>query len=359
MKYTAKRFTADDRKAVAEFLALPKRLYSGKELMQDRKEEEALIRGTHILSGYFRVFPMIVTDGHGHTAARCVVTIYPDRSCAYFGFFECEDDAGAARVLFECAEAVAAEQGKDSLTGPVDCSFWIRYRLKTNNFGCPYTGEPYNNAYYERLLKECGFDVCGEYISNRFGRIPEEYGSGRYSKRLPQFIKKGYELRSTTDETFDRCLKEVYSLLIEVYSDFQTYSRITEEEFIQMYSPLKRIIDHSMVKMAYYKGEPVGFFVSVPDFGNAVRGSITPAKLLRILKTKKRCSQYILLYLGIRPEHKGLGRALADILCQTLADNQASSVGALIRAGKVNGSYFRELIEGQYEYRLYSKGVAA
>ena len=358
MKYTAKRFTADDKKAVSEFLALPKRLYGRNELMQDRKEEKALIMGTHTLSHYFRVFPIIVTDENGHTAARCAVTIYPDRSCAYFGFFESVDDTEAARILFECAETVAAEQGKDSLTGPVDCSFWIRYRLKTDNFGSPYTGEPYNLDYYEKLLSECGFSVCGEYISNRFGRIPEEYKDGKFSKRLPQFIQKGYELKSTSDETFDRCLKEIYSLLIELYSDFQTYSRITEEEFIKLYSPLRKVVDHSMVKVAYYNGEAVGFFVSVPDFGNAVRGSITPAKLVRMLKAKKKCRQYILLYLGIRPEHKGLGKALTDTLCMTLADNQASSIGALIRAGKVNGSYFNKLIEDKYGYKLYSKELA-
>lgn len=358
MKYTAKTISADNKKELSEFISLPKKLYKKSELMQDRAEETALLKGTHILSRYFRVFPVIAIDENGCTAARCAVTIYHDRPCAYFGFFECINDINAAETLLSCAETIAKKEGRNAITGPVDCSFWIRYRLKTDNFGSPYTDEPYNLDYYEKLLTDCGFISCGEYISNRYGRIPEEYSGGKFSRRLPEFIQKGYELRSPDTSTFDRSLREIYRLIMELYSDFQTFSPITEEEFTALYSPLKKIVDYSMVKVAYFHGEAVGFFVSVPDFGNAVRGSITPAKLMKILKTKKKCRQYILLYLGIKPEHKGLGKALSEALCQTLADNGADSVGALIRAGKVNGSYFSKLIKDKYSYRLYSKDIS-
>ncbi|MBR5682825.1 MAG: hypothetical protein IKW96_06055 [Ruminococcus sp.] len=358
MKYTAKLISADNKKELSDFLSLPGKLYKKSELMQDRAEEKALLRGSHILRRYFRVFPVIARDESGKVAARCAVTIYPDRSSAYFGFFECINDIKAAQALMKCAESIAKKEGKTSLTGPVDCSFWIRYRLKTDNFGSPYTGEPYNLDYYEKLLCGCGLESCGEYISNRYGRIPAEYSDGRFSRRLPQFTEKGYELKSPDNSTFERSLREIYRLIMELYSDFQTFSPITEDEFAAIYSPLKKIVDYSMVKVAYFHGEAVGFFVSVPDFGNAVRGSITPAKLLKILSTKKKCRQYILLYLGIKPEHKGLGKALSEALCQNLADNGADSVGALIRAGKVNGSYFSQLIKETYSYRLYSKDIA-
>ncbi|WP_295081195.1 hypothetical protein [Ruminococcus sp.] len=358
MKYTAKIIHADNRKELSEFLSLPAKIYKKKELMQDKSEETALLRGRHILSRYFKVFPVIVKDENGQTAGRCAVTIYPDRSCAYFGFFECINDSDAAEKLLDCAESIAVIEGKDSLVGPVDCSFWIRYRLKTDNFGAPYTGEPYNPDYYAGLLENCRFSCCGEYISNQFGRIPEEYRDGKFSRRLPQFIQKGYELKSPDRSTFSCVLSEIYRLIMELYSDFQTFSPITEEEFTALYSPLKHIADFSMVKMAYFKGEAVGFFVSIPDIGNAARGSLTPSKLLRILRTKKKCRRYILLYLGIKPEHKGLGKALTDELCRTLAVNGADSVGALIRAGKVNGSYFSKLVTEKYTYRLYSREIS-
>ena len=152
MKYTARCFSANDKKCVSEFLALPKKLYGSRELMQDKAEELALLRGEHTLSRYFSVYPVIVYDENGRTAARCAVTVYPDRECAYFGFFECIDDSRAAAVLIRCAERIAVREGKTSLEGPVDCSFWIRYRLKTDHFSEPYTGEPYNLEYYEKLL---------------------------------------------------------------------------------------------------------------------------------------------------------------------------------------------------------------
>ncbi|WP_295092215.1 hypothetical protein [Ruminococcus sp.] len=357
MTYTAKLISADNKKELSDFLSLPKRLYPKNEIMQDRAEEKALLYESHILSRYFRVFPIIALDENKKIAARCVITIYSDRSCAYFGFFESINDIKAAETLMKLAESIANKEGKTSIVGPVDCSFWIRYRLKINNFGSPYTGEPYNLDYYENLLSSCGFSSFGEYISNQYGRIPAEYSDGRFSRRLPQFTEKGYILKSPDKTTFECSLREIYHLIMELYSDFQTFSPITENEFTELYSPLKKIVDYSMVKVAYFHGEAVGFFVSVPDFGNAIRGSLTPLKLLKILSTKKKCKQYILLYLGIKPEHKGLGKALSESLCQNLADNGANSVGALIREGKVNGSYFSKLIKRTYNYRLYNKSI--
>ena len=357
MKYTAKLFSADNKKELSDFLSLPKKLYKKNELMQDRSEEKALLRGSHILSRYFCVFPIIALDENRKIAARCVVTIYPDRSCAYFGFFESINDIEATKTLLKFAESIAKIQGKSSMVGPVDCSFWIRYRLKTDNFGSPYTGEPYNLDYYEKFLCGCGFSSFGEYISNLYGRIPAEYSDGKFSRRLPQFEEKGYKLKSPNNVTFEQSLREIYHLIMELYNDFQTFSPITENEFSEIYSPLKKIVDYSMVKVAYFHEEAVGFFVSIPDFGNTVRGSLTPVKLLKILSTKKKCKQYILLYLGIKPEHKGLGKALSEALCQNLADNGADSIGALIRAGKVNGSYFNKLIKETYNYKLFKKNI--
>ena len=52
------------------------------------------------------------------------------------------DDSAAAKLLFDTAAHVAEENSAEEMIGPVDCSFWLRYRLKTNRFGSPYTGEP-------------------------------------------------------------------------------------------------------------------------------------------------------------------------------------------------------------------------
>ena len=42
----------------------------------------------------------------------------------------------------------AKEHKFRKIIGPVDASFWLKYRLKINKFERPYTGEPYNKDYY-------------------------------------------------------------------------------------------------------------------------------------------------------------------------------------------------------------------
>ena len=47
----------------------------------------------------------------------------------------------------------AKEKWYKKIVGPVDASFWNKYRLKINLFDKrPYTGEPYNLKYYFNLI---------------------------------------------------------------------------------------------------------------------------------------------------------------------------------------------------------------
>lgn len=354
--YRVIQFEHTQTQYAEDFYALPKRLYTRRECMQDADTERALLAGTHILSRYFRVYPFLAYDDAGRTAARCVLTLYPDGR-AYVGYFESIPDREAALSALRAAEQLAAAHGCRSLTGPVDCSFWIRYRLKTDHFGSPYSGEPYNKDYYAQFFLDAGFTVSGTYFSNRYRRVPHGHTSPKTEKRLAAFQRMGYEIVSPDAETFERALRDVYGLLIELYSDFQTYSRITEAEFAALYTPLRRVADFSMVKLAYFRGRAVGFFVSIPNCGNAFTGTMTPRKLLRILNAKLRCTDFVMLYMGADPAHLGLGTALAETIKQTLAEKGARSYGALIHTGKVSGGYFKDLVEDRLTYQLFEKQI--
>ena len=356
MKFRAVMFDPQDRKSVRSFLRFPASLYTKNTLMQDPETEAAILGGTHILSHYFSVYPFLAYDAAGHAAARCVLTVYPDRPEAYIGFFECINDADAARCIFAAAEDQARQLGCTAVTGPVDASFWIRYRLKTNSFDRrPYTGEPYNLPYYEAFFLENGYSVSGEYLSNRYGTVPQSFMSRKNQHRIRYFTDRGYSVCSLEKATFETSIREIYRMIMALYSDFQTFSGITEDEFCALYASMKQAADYDMIKVAYQNGKAVGFFVTLPNYGNAGCGRLTLTKLLKICRVKRKPRDYILLYLGAEPEHLGLGKALAESILRELCDRQAVSVGALIRKGKVTGSYFSQLIEDRYTYALYEK----
>lgn len=357
MSYTVFEVSGE-KELVRKFLTLPGRLYTKREIMQQPEEERRILRGTHVLSHYFTVFPLLVTDDRGLAVSRAVLTVYPQDPEAYLGFFESEDCTEAVKLLFEKAETIAAVHGCRKITGPVDASFWIRYRFKVSRFDRSYTGEPYNRDYYVRLWQEAGYEITERYYSNHYRIVGRDDQNPVFSARLHQKLQEGYEIKSPSRDTFDRTLEEVYELLTALYRSFPVYKPISREEFISLYSYLKSLIRYSMVKMAYCQGKPAGFFISIPDYGNAVYGKLTPVDYVRILLARARPRSYVMLYMGVDTPHRGLGKAMAEAVREELQKAGVPSVGALIRQGNVNRDYFRELMDYEYEYVLLGRTIS-
>ncbi|MCH5274288.1 MAG: hypothetical protein J1E65_00510 [Lachnospiraceae bacterium] len=340
------------------FLKLPLSLYDKKTYVQNIKLEKQLLEGRHILSKYFSVTPIVVVDECGKTAGRCMLTFYEADPKAYIGFFECIHEAEAAVTLFQAAQKAAKQNGKTELTGPLNASFWLGYRLKTNHFGSVYTAEPYNKAYYSAFFEMAGFEVSETYYSNAI-RVPKaEDDSMKCRQRLQMVLDAGYHITSPTKTTFETNLREIYELLIRVYSDFPMFKRIQKQEFCILFESLKQVLDYDFVKLVYKGEELAGFFISVPNYGNLTHQSLTLGNLLKILRIKNsKMKEYVLLYMGIDPTHPGLGAAMAELIKQELTKKQARSISALIHTGKVSGNYYKELAVDRYEYALFKKYI--
>ena len=354
MKYQVITFSQEEP-YLKKFLELPGRLYPPSALMQNPEEERQILTGTHVLSHYFTVLPLLVLDMRGEAVSRAVLTIYPEDPTACLGFFESQDTEEAASLLFKEADRLAKKHNCTGILGPIDASFWIRYRFKTDHFEQSYTGEPCNKDYYPRLWLAAGYRITERYYSNHYRTVSPSHQNPQFASRLAQKRAEGYVIQSPSRKDFDRTLREVYHLLIELYRHFPGYRRITEDEFVSLYRYLKFLIRYPMVKMAYLHGQPVGFFISIPDYKNRVYGHPVPLKLPGILLTRLRPRSYVMLYMGIDSSHRGLGKAMAEAVKEELQKAGVPSVGALIRQGNVNQDYFRELVDFRFEYILLKK----
>lgn len=343
---------------ITQFLKLPHMLYDSKTYVQDIETEKQLLTGTHVLSHYFSVTPIVILDEYRKPVSRCVLTFYENDPTAYVGFFESINDTKASDALFTAARRLARQNGREKLAGPLNGSFWIGYRLKTNKFGSVYTSEPYNKEYYLDLWKHAGFEVSDRYISNAF-RIPTETDSSmKCRERLEMVKENGYLITTPTKETFDRNLRDIYGLLIRVYANFPMFRKVEEEEFRRLFGSLKYVLDFEFVKLIYKEQELAGFFVCIPNYQNLTHQTIRLGNLLRIWKMKNsKEKELILLYLGIDPAHPGLGAALTELVKQELVRKQVRSISALIHEGKITGKFYQELVEDQYKYVLLSRNI--
>lgn len=339
------------------FLELPSRLYSKADYVQNVGLEKELLDGSHILSRYFSVLPIVVLDGGGQAQSRCILTFYEGDPCAYIGFFESVNDRAASDLLFAAAERYAAQRGKAKLVGPLNASFWIGYRMKMNRFGSVYTGEPYNKAYYAALWESAGLEVFDRYYSNELRAPGEADSSMKCRQRLQEVRDAGYIIRSPDRHSFEGDLKEVYQVLIRAYSRFPMFKRIEEEEFCGMFMSLKLVLDFDFVKLVYKGDVLAGFFICVPDYGNLTHQGAVLRNLLKLFWHKffRRERRYVLLYLGIDPKHPGVGAALAEVVKQELVKKKSCSIGALIHQGGISGGFYKELTVGRYEYAMFAK----
>lgn len=336
---------------IKAFLDLPKRLYSQKEIMQSIADEEQLLNGVHYLNSYVTLTPFLVMDGK-LPLARCMITRYPEDQVCYFGFFECVDDKKVFDCLMDAVERFAMDKQYTSIEGPLNVSLWLGYRFKENKFDLPpYLGEPYNKDYYSALFYNRGYTVKESYVSNQYQALPKEnFELSDYQKRWEDFTAKGYEIRSPRPDEWDKCIGEIYEMISVLYTGFLTYHPITREEFVNAYSSYREIIEYELIKIAYYKGQAVGFFMSAPDYGNLSSRKKNLATIAQFLKTKKKPKRYVLLYMGVMPQHRGAGMALTHAIMVELAKKGTPSIGALIRNNNKNFNYASEYITGRYEY---------
>lgn len=343
---------------IKDFLALPRELYSKKEIVQNEREEKQLLKEEHLLSRYFKIYKMLVYS-ENKPCARCILTVYPDDDCSYIGFFESINDIECAKLLFDEAGRISRENKCTRIMGPVDASFWIKYRLKVNNFDKrAYVSEPYNKEYYLELFLAGGYRIAETYVSNYYKRLPAfNYMDRKCMKRYENFINKGYDISSPYERDFDTAIRKIYRLLMELYKNFPIFKNIDEEDFVKHFESYRHILDFSFVKLACYNGEAVGFVIGMPDYGNMLYSKIGFLKYIRIVLKRIRSSNYVVLYMGVLPEHRGLGNAMVQTLIRNSQKKRSTTIGALIREGKATQGYVSDKITSSNKYVLLEHGL--
>ena len=212
------------------FLRLPSKIYDEKHIVQNKTFEKEVLENTSVLCKGVKNFALIVKNKNDEPVGRSVVSLYEDDT-AYIGFFECIKDIEVSKLLLAECERIAKEAGKKRLLGPIDISFWIRYRFALTD-ELSYTGEPANKAYYSEFWEESGFKLSKEYYSYFFDIPDESFDSEKAKNRLKYFKDKGYVFIHPNIQNLEKYLREIYPVLTEGYKNFAGFKMIGEEDFI-------------------------------------------------------------------------------------------------------------------------------
>lgn len=346
----------DEERYIKDFISFPRKLYSKKFYVDSPSEIREILLGKHIFSKYFTPCPVLVYQ-NDKVVARCLLTRYENDEALYIGFFECVKDSAVAKKLFSYCEEKARQWGYKKIIGPVDASFWIRYRMKLDHFDKqPYVGEPYNKDYYQSLFEENGMVLKETYTSTMYDVVPDNYHDRLLDGLHKRCMERGYEIKSISKKDFNKCIEEICDLMTELYKGFPIFSTITKEDFVTYFDRYRHILDYRFVKMAYHEGKAIGFFVAIPDYHNHLY-DINFVNLIKAAKDRISRKRYALTYLGCLNDYMGLGFAIAKEMMNELHETGSYSIGAFSHNGRVGRVFAKDLILDTYTYGLFEKEI--
>ncbi|MBL0098262.1 MAG: hypothetical protein IPP46_18535 [Bacteroidetes bacterium] len=208
------------------------------------------------------------------------------------GFFECIDDQNAANFLFDAAKKWLEERKLEAMDGP------INFGDRNQFWGCQVTNwdEPpiypmnYNPPYYAALFENYGFGIYfRQYMYWRSVEIPAQpifHRKYNVLKNDPDFDlrnMRGMKL-SEVAENF----KEVYNAAWGGHSHFKDMSSSAAQK---IFKAMKAAIDPDLIIFAFYKGQPIGFYISLPELNQIFRhvnGNLNLIGKLKFLYHKLR-----------------------------------------------------------------------
>ncbi len=340
-----------DARTLHDFVALPGRLHRDGTYDQDSRRERLLLEGSHPLSATFAVRGL-VAYAHGRPVGRIGLTTYPRDPTGYVGFYDCPDDPTVAAALFDAVGDLAAEQGCSVQVGPVDASFWLRYRLKVSGFDeKPYVAEPVNPPYQVAQWRQAAFGEVARYRSAYYHRTPKDLVVERFAQRSRQF--SGYDIRAASDLDWSVALEYLHRLLHELYSDFPAFHPVDLDAFRRTFGDMRWAADLDVSCFAFLGGEPKAFLVALPDYGVGLSSRSTVRRIQALLTAKVTRSRYVLPYLGTTVP--GLGSALMQRFTTQMAARRAEVVGALSQVGKASEGYGSAYLRARSEYVLLAR----
>lgn len=311
----------DNKKGLMQFIKLPWQIYKNDPnwvapLIISEKENLDKEKGAFFANGkaeYFMAFD------NGRPVGRISAHInhqyekYRDHETGFFGFFECIDNAEIARHLFTAAEEWLRKNGKSRMIGPMSFGMYDISGLLIQGFSPPVVMTAYNPPYYRALLESNGLEKAIDWYA---------FLVSKASKINPVLLrirdrvkrKKDLRIRSLDLKNLDSEVEHIQKIFTHAWMENWQHVPFTKAELEHLKNELKQIVVKEVTELAFYKGECIGFSLSIKDANQALKkanGRLFPFGLLKILWHMRKISRMRTIAMGVRKEHRHRGIDIA------------------------------------------------
>ena len=237
----------------------------------------------------------------------------------FFGFFDCEEDSEAARLLFDAASEYLRSEGMTDMRGP--CNPSLNYEL-----GCLVKGfdtppafmMTYNWPYYEKLIQEYGFEKTQDLYAFE-GRLANIKDLNPKFYFVIEEVKRRFNLNLRKADK-NKLGKEA-ALFVEIYNKALVstwgFVPLSPAEAQHIAGSMKLLIDPDCTTIIEVDNKPVGIALGLLDFNPLIKqidGRLFPFGFLKLLFGRKSIKRVRLMSNNILPEFQrwGLGLVALD-----------------------------------------------
>lgn len=311
------------RQQETEFLMLPVRLYANEPYWIRPLDKDVLDVFDGRKNKTFRhgaSSRWIVVNDRQETIGRVAafvndktVTKGNDQPTGGMGFFECVHDKDVAFMLFDQCRSWLESKGMEAMDGPVNFGnrdrWWgllVEGFDREPNYQCNY-----NFPYYKDFFEAYGFQVY--FYQFTFHRPVDGPLSPKLASKAAHAAKDpDYEFRFLRKNELKKLPEYIFSVYNKAWANRYENPELSMPQARLIVKQMKPIMDRRLLYFGFYKGEPVSFFLSLPEINQIfkyVNGKLDWIGKLKfvwhsLLKTNRKA--FGILF-GVAPEHQAKG----------------------------------------------------
>ncbi|HNP94290.1 MAG TPA: hypothetical protein PKJ63_01630 [Cyclobacteriaceae bacterium] len=315
---------------VKEFLLLPVRLYANEPKWirpLDKDIESVFDKSKNKTFRHGECCRWLLYDDSGNTIGRVAAFVNEkivkkgnDQPTGGMGFFECINDKNAAFMLLDQCKNWLKERGMEAMDGPIN--FGNRDRWwgllvdgfdREPNYQCNY-----NPPFYKDFFEDYGFQVYFKQFT--FARkVMDPLSQKLEDKALRLAEDPDYEFRHLRKNEIGKLAEYLRTVYNNAWANRAETPELTQQQANLIVKQMKPIMDHRLLYFGFFKGEPVSFFLSLPEINQIfkyVNGKLNWwGKLMFLWHTLRKTNKKAFgILFGIVPQHQGKGLDGAMVL---------------------------------------------
>ena len=237
-----------------------------------------------------------------------------EEQVAFFGFFECIDDAEVAAALFDRAAEAARGWGATLLRGPRNLSRVeeVGFTVEGHQIPPPFLAG-HHPARYAQLAESNGFvkhhdslayDVALYTEDRQPAPMPEHLAAKSAAVDLP-----GLEIRGTRWSSMSRDLTTAHEVFVDAFRAVPENTPMSRGQFLAVGFGYLLFTPTELLQLATVDGRSAGFALCFPDFNEVLQrsgGGLGLGALAKMVTAPKVKTVSFKLF-GVMPEFRGSG----------------------------------------------------